>query len=156
MSCFCVLEYLSRYTHRTAIGNQRIRAVTEDDVVFSVRADDQGGKRAVRLSGSEFVRRFMLQMLPTGIKRIRHYGVLASACKGDKLAQARLALDMPAPNPVALESAGEFLQRVARMDATLCPCCGLGRLRTVAVLPSPARLPAPGASGPLALCRGPP
>ncbi len=146
-----VLEYLSRYTHRTAIGNQRIRVITEDDVVFSVRADDQGGKRTVRLDGTEFVRRFMLHVLPTGIKRIRHYGVLASACKGRKLEAARLALAMPASNPVALESAGEFLQRVARMDATLCPCCALGHLRTVAVLQSPARLPAP-----LALCRGPP
>jgi hypothetical protein len=151
-----VLAYLSRYTHRTAIGNQRIRSVTEQSVAFSVRADDKGGKRNIRLGGPEFVRRFLLHVLPTGIKRIRHYGVLASACKGQKLEAARLALAMPTPNPVALESAVEFLQRVARMDATLCPCCGLGHLRTVAVLQSPARLPAPGATGPLALCRGPP
>ena len=154
-----VLEYLSRYTHRTAIGNQRIRAITEDDVVFTVRAETQGGKRTVRLDGPEFVRRFMLHVLPTGIKRIRHYGVLASACKGQKLEAARLALAMPASNPVAIESAGEFLQRVARMDAQQCPCCGRGQLRTVAVLPSPTRLPAPGAADPAgsqALCRGPP
>ena len=154
-----VLEYLSRYTHRTAIGNQRIRAVTEQSVVFSVRADDKGGKRHVRLGGAEFVRRFLLHVLPTGIKRIRHYGVLASACKAQKLAQAREALQMPTPNPVAIESAGEFLQRVARMDAQQCPCCGRGRLRTVAVLRSPTRLPAPGAvdpARPAALCRGPP
>ena len=154
-----VLEYLSRYTHRTAIGNQRIRAVTEQSVVFSVRADDKGGKRHVRLGGAEFVRRFLLHVLPTGIKRIRHYGVLASACKAQKLAQAREALQMPTPNPVAIESAGEFLQRVARMDAQQCPCCGRGRLRTVVVLPSPRRLPAPGAvdpARPAALCRGPP
>ena len=108
-----VLEYLSRYTHRTAIGNQRIR----------------------------------------------HYGVLASACKGQKLEAARLALAIPASNPVAIESAGEFLQRVARMDAQQCPCCERGRLRTVTVLPSPTRLPAPGAADPArpaALCRGPP
>ena len=151
-----VLEYLSRYTHRTAIGNERIKAVTERDVVFSARADDQGGKRTVRLAGAEFVRRFMAHILPTGIKRIRHYGVLASACKAQKLAQAREALKMPTPNPVALESAGEFLHRVARMDALKCPCCGRGPLRTVAVAPSPTRLPAPGQAGPLALCRGPP
>ena len=154
-----VLEYLSRYTHRTAIGNQRIRAITEDAVVFSVRAETQGGKRTVRLDGPEFVRRFMLHVLPTGIKRIRHYGVLASACKAQKLAQAREALQMPTPNPVALESAGEFLHRVACMDVAKCPCCGRGQLRTVAVLPSPTRLPAPGAvdpARPAALCRGPP
>ena len=154
-----VLEYLSRYTHRTAIGNQRIRAIEGQGVVLSVRADDKGGKRNVRLDGVEFVRRFLLHVLPTGIKRIRHYGVLASACKGHKLEAARLALAMPASNPLALESAGEFLQRVARIDAALCPCCGRGRLRTVALLPSSARLPAPGAvdpAEPAALCRGPP
>ncbi len=155
-----VLEYLSRYTHRTAIGNQRIRAVNEHGVVFSVRADDKGGKRNIRLDGTEFVRRFLLHVLPTGIKRIRHYGVLASACKGRKLAAARLALAMPASNPVALESAGEFVQRVARMNAAVCPCCGQGRLRTVAVLASPARLPAPGREAtmdaPVPQGRGPP
>ena len=151
-----VLEYLSRYTHRTAIGNQRIRAVNEQGVAFTTRADDQGGKRTVRLNGAEFVRRFLLHVLPTGIKRIRHYGVLASACKGAKLAQARQALAMPVPNPAALESAGEFLRRVARIDAAQCPCCGLGRMRVVQVLPGPARLPAPGQGAPTPDCRGPP
>lgn len=151
-----VLEYLSRYTHRTAIGNERIRAVGEKGVVFTVRADDQGGKRTVRLDGTEFVRRFMLHILPTGIKRIRHYGVLASACKAARLAQARQALAMPAPNPAALESAGEFMQRVARLDVLRCPCCASGRLRRVAVLPALARLPTPGQTAPTPECRGPP
>ena len=151
-----VLEYLSRYTHRTAIGNQRIRAVDGQGVVFSVRADAKGGKRMVRLDGAEFVRRFLLHVLPTGIKRIRHYGVLASACKGAKLAQARQALAMPAPNPTALESAGEFLRRVARIDAAQCPCCKQGLLRVVQVLSAPACLPGPGQGAPTPDCRGPP
>ena len=151
-----VLEYLSRYTHRTAIGNQRIRAVGERDAVFTVRADEHGGKRTVRLVGAEFVRRFLLHVLPTGIKRIRHYGVLASACKGPKLAQARQALAMPAPNPAAQESAGEFLRRVSRIDAARCPCCALGRLRVVQVLSAPACLPAPGQGASTPDCRGPP
>jgi hypothetical protein len=80
-----VLEYLSRYTHRTAISNERIRAVNANEVAFNVRADEKGGKRLMRLQGEEFVRRFMLHVLPTGIKRIRHYGVLASSCKKVKL-----------------------------------------------------------------------
>jgi hypothetical protein len=151
-----VLEYLSRYTHRTAIGNERIRAVGERDVVFTVRADDKGGKRTLRLDGAEFVRRFLLHVLPTGIKRIRHYGVLASSCKGCKLAQARQALAMPASNPVALESAGEFLRRVSHIDAARCPCCMQGRLRVVQVLPGPAHLPAPGQNARPPDCRGPP
>ena len=151
-----VLEYLSRYTHRTAIGNERIRALTDDSVVFSVRADDRGGKRQVRLGGPQFVGRFMQHILPTGIKRIRHYGVLASACKVTQLAQARAALAMPAPSPQALESATEFLARVARVDAQRCPCCAAGTLRVVQTLTGPQRLPAAGVAAPVAACRGPP
>ena len=151
-----VLEYLSRYTHRTAIGNQRIHAVDAQGVRFSVRADDKGGKRTVRLDGTEFVRRFLLHVLITGIKRIRHYGVLAPACKAVELAQARQALQMPAANPAARESACVFLSRVARIDAAQCPCCGIGRLLIVAVLPSPARLPVPGEAAPAPRERGPP
>ena len=81
-----VLEYLSRYTHRTAISNERLRSVTAEEVTFTVRADVCGAKRLVRLPGAEFERRVLLHMLPTGLKRIRHYGVLASSCKAVKLA----------------------------------------------------------------------
>ncbi len=137
------LEYLSRYTHRTAIGNERIQAVTEREVVFSARADDRGGKRTVRLEGAEFVRRFMQHILPTGIKRIRHYGVLASACKGEALARSRAALGMPAPSGQALECATGFLKRVARVDAQQCPCCASGRLAVVESLAGQKRLPEP-------------
>ena len=82
--------------HRTAISNERMVAITEREVVLSVRADDAGHKRRIRLPGTEFIRRFMRHVLPKGIKRIRHYGLLASACKTTRLAQARQALDMPA------------------------------------------------------------
>lgn len=149
------LEYLSRYTHRTAIGNERIRAITPHEVAFSVRADDKGGKRTVRLGGPEFVRRFLLHILPTGVKRIRHYGVLASGCKADRLALARAALNMPAPSPQAVACAQDFMARVARIDVLLCPCCKRARLRSVVQLAGLQRLPAPGFSvGPA--CRGPP
>lgn len=138
-----VLEYLSRYTHRSAISNERIRAITTDEVVFNVRANTQGGKRKERLCGTEFVRRYLLHVLPTGIKRIRHYGVLASSCKGAKLQAAREALHLPQVTPEAAESASEFMARVAKVDVDLCPCCAVGRLRVVQVLPSPRRLPLP-------------
>ena len=150
-----VLEYLSRYTHRTAISNERIRTVSEREVAFTVRSDDKGGKRLERLQGTEFVRRFMLHVLPTGIKRIRHYGVLASACKAVKLQAARLALQMPAASPQAIESAKAFMARVARIDVRLCPCCKVGTLRVIAVLAGLGRLPAP-ASTLLPQNRGPP
>ena len=143
-----VLEYLSRYTHRTAIGNERMRSVSESAVTFSVRADDHGGKRNIRIDGTEFVRRFLVHVLPTGIKRIRHYGVLASACKADKLGAARQALQMPALNPRAIECAQAFMVRVTSIDVSACPCCKVGRLHVAAVLVGQTRLPAPHAQGP--------
>ena len=150
-----VLEYLSRYTHRTAISNERIRSISDKEVAFTVRGDDKGGKRLIRLDGIEFVRRYLLHILPTGIKRIRHYGVLACSCKADKLKAARLALLVPLSNPQALESAHAFMARVAKMDVKLCPCCGVGLLQTTAVLPGSRQLPAPGANV-LPRGRGPP
>ena len=150
-----VLEYLSRYTHRTAISNERIRAVSEREVAFSVRANDKGAKRLERLPGTEFVRRFLLHILPTGVKRIRHYGVLASACKGVKLPAAQLALQVPAANPQAIESAKGFMARVAKIDVALCPCCKVGRLRTIAVLAGLGRLPGPHSTVAPHIC-GPP
>jgi hypothetical protein len=151
-----VLEYLSRYTHRTAISNERIHSVGAQQVVFKVRGDDQGGKCWVRLSGVEFVRRFLLHVLPKGVKRIRHYGVLAAGCKAVKLAQARAALAMPAPSPLAQESAAAFMHRIKALEVLQCPCCGLGRLKIIQTVPAPARLPAPGCQVQAHGCRGPP
>ena len=108
-----------------------------------MRADDKGGKRLERLEGAEFVRRFLQHVLPSGIKRIRHYGVLASSCKAKKLNAARLALPMSAINPQGAESAQAFLARVSSVDATLCPCCKLGRLHVGATLQGQRQLPAP-------------
>jgi hypothetical protein len=141
-----VLEYLSRYTHRTAIGNERIRAISADQVAFTVRADEHGGKRIVNLDGAEFVRRILLHVLPTGIKRIRHYGILASACKKVKLGAARLALNMPVINRQALESAQAFMTRVALIDVLLCPCCKTGKLHVIETLQGCRQLPIPGSA----------
>jgi len=89
------------------------------------------------------VRRFLAHVLPTGIKRIRHYGVLASSCKRVKLSAARTALQMPLPNPQAMESVQGFMVRVVRIDVSLCPCCKVGRLHVIAVLQGQARLATP-------------
>ena len=149
-----VLDYLSRYTHRTAIGNERIKAMTKNEVVFTVRANDAGGKRKVRLPGTEFIGRFLLHILPTGIKRIRHYGVLASASKGIKLTQAQAALHMPVPNARAIESAQDFMVRVAKIDVVRCPRCSK-RMRVVAQLAGLTHLPTPACTG-MPTNRGPP
>ena len=150
-----VLDYLSRYTHRTAISNERIRWISDSEVAFAVRADDKGGKRVQKLDGQEFVRRFLQHVLPSGCKRIRHYGVLASSCKAVKLNAARLALQAPALNPQAVESAQAFMARVSKVDVDLCPCCKLGRLHVSARLQGQSQLPAPLSEVP-AHNRGPP
>ena len=145
-----VLQYLSRYTHRSAIGNERIRSITPREVAFSARAKasadgphgKQGKKRTVHLAGLEFVGRFLQHILPSGLKRIRHYGLLANP-NGYKLPRAKAALGMPAPNPVAKESAQDFMARVAQIDASQCPACERGRLHVVQTCQGHKRLPDP-------------
>ena len=113
-------------------------------MVFSVRADERGGKRLMKLPGQEFVRRFLLHVLPAGIKRVRHYGVLVNGCKKTQFAQARRALGQAPPNRPALEAARAFVQRVSRVDFLCCPHCHSGTLRVVQTLAPAGRLPAPG------------
>ena len=112
-------------------------------MAWRVRADPHGGKRIVKLDGVEFVRRFVRHVLPTGIKRISHYGLLAPAAKRIGLAKVRVALAMPVLNALAIESVQVFMQRVAQQDIAQCPMCRHGRLRAVAVLPALKRLPDP-------------
>lgn len=135
-----VLAYLGRYTHRVAISNERIVAIDGDEVVFRVRADPTSGKkRSVRLDGATFIARFLLHVLPSGFKRIRHYGLLAAKHKAQRLAAARLALAAPPPDPVVIESVAQFMQRVAHIDATACAHCGKGHFVAIeALLPLPA------------------
>lgn len=148
-----MLDYLARYTHRTAIGNKRLVAVDGDKVRLRVRADDSGGKRIIALDGQQFIARLLQRVLPPGFKRIRHYELLAPAAKAERLALARRALAMPAPNPQAREDAQAFMRRVAAIEIECCPHCKVGRWRVI------EQLPANRAAIALSLqpaCRGPP
>ena len=142
-----VLEYLSRYTHRVAISNERILGIDGETVRFRVR-DAQHGKRTVCLPASTFIGRFLRHVLPQGFKRIRHYGLLGSAHKAAHLAAARAALNAPIPEPAVIESVAAFLKRVERFEWLCCPHCQQGRF---AVLQGIA--PTPRTSPPM---RGPP
>ena len=148
-----VLDYLSRYTHRTAIGNERLVGVDGHRVRFKVRADQAGAKRTVALDAQQFIGRFLQHVLPPGFKRIRHYGLLAPAAKTERLALARQLLAMPAANPQAREDAQAFMRRVAAIDIACCPHCRLGHWRLMQELP--ADRSALGSIVPVA-CRGPP
>jgi hypothetical protein len=118
-----VLDYLSRYTHRTAISHERLVSVRDNGVRLRVRREGRGGCKVVRIDGAEFVGRFLQHVLPAGFKRIRHYGLLAPAHKTRRLTEARAALAMPAPNPIAQETVASFMQRVARFEIDRCPHC---------------------------------
>ena len=122
-----VLDYLARYTHRVAISNERIVGMDEHNIHFKVRDSANGNKkRRCTLPTATFIDRFLLHILPSGFKRIRHYGLLGPAGKAVKLAQARTALLAPEPDPVIVETVADFLRRVERLNWTRCRCCQTG------------------------------
>lgn len=148
-----VLEYLARYTHRTAIGNERLVAIKDAQVLMRVRADSTGGKRVMAMPGTQFIGRLLQHVLPQGFKRIRHYGLLAPAAKTARLHMARQLLAMPAANPAARQDAQAFMRRVAAIEITRCPHCPTGRWlvveqRAANPMARKALVPTP--------CRGPP
>jgi hypothetical protein len=115
-----VLAYLARYTHRVAISNRRLIAADAKAVTFKVkdyRIDGPGRYKTMTLDAHEFIRRFLIHVLPKGFHRIRHYGLLASGVKVDNLALARKLLDVAAPKPEDAAS-----DPAAPVEP--CPCCG--------------------------------
>lgn len=119
-----VLEYLGRYTHRVAISNERLLEVGAERVRL----------RVIELPSDVFIARFLQHVLPTGYKRIRHYGLLGPAAKAAGLAAARAALDAPPPPPSAPESVEAFMRRVAKVEWGRCPRCGTGTFVVVEVI----------------------
>jgi hypothetical protein len=146
-----VLDYLSRYTHRTAIGNERLLGIEDGCVCLRVRKEC-AGRRSVAVEGCEFLARFLQHVLPPGFKRIRHYGLLAPATKQVRLASARALLRMPQPNPIALEGAIAFMRRVAALEIARCPRCANGQWRVIRERGADRNLLAQVPP----LCRGPP
>ena len=122
------LEYLSRYTHSVAISNWRIVSVEEGKVSFRWKdyRDDEREK-IMTLDAEEFIRRFLLHVLPAGLVRIRHYGVLANGRREKRLAEWR---ELLAAKPVAVESEKtEMAEQVEKEGPDeQCPCCGKGRM----------------------------
>ena len=124
-----VLAYLSRYTHRVAIANSRLIAVDEQGVTFQFkdyRAKGRCRYKPMTLPVEEFMRRFLLHVLPTGFHRIRHYGLLANAARRDNLARARALLAAPLSPLIAVPVSTAAPGAADRLsdDARRCPCCG--------------------------------
>jgi putative transposase/transposase-like zinc-binding protein len=144
-----VLRYLGRYTHRIAIGNERLRAHCRGSVSFSYRDRKHGGRRKrIRLPGSEFTRRFLLHVVPRRFVRVRHYGLLANGVKRSRLTLARSQLNSrvaPRPSPAKAETWQDTYRRLLGRDPRQCPQCHAGRLVVVAVIP-PSSTPASSAA----------
>ena len=123
-----VLAYLSRYTHRVAIANSRLIACDRNSVTFrwkDYRAEGRDRHKVMTLATAEFIRRFLIHVLPHGFHRIRHYGLLASGTRAGNIARARELLDVPAAQP-------EVTGAAVDPGKPICPCCG-GRMIIIVV-----------------------
>jgi len=138
-----VLAYLGRYTHRIAISNQRILALHDGQVSFRWRDyADRDRSKVMLLSAEEFLRRFLLHVVPAGFQRIRHFGLLANRRRTPALSRCRELLHAPAPPPPPpRETAVAIVHRLTGRDLTQCLVCHEGTLRVLCLL-------APGAPGP--------
>jgi hypothetical protein len=127
-----VLRYLARYTHRVAITNRRLLACRDGQVTFRWK-DYQRGKRqrTMTLEAGEFLRRFLLHVLPPGFQRIRHYGLFANGVRKVKLPLCRRVLEQASLRPPAVNTASEAAQPVPpRLPrSNVCPACHVGQMQ---------------------------
>jgi hypothetical protein len=134
-----VLDYVGRYTHRVAISNNRLVDIDNDQVRFQWKDYRHHDRvKAMTLSADEFIRRFLLHVLPPGFQRIRYYGFLGSRTRQEKLAHCRRLLSMPSAAPAAATSVeGDYRDRYEDLTGSSlrqCPRCQHGRMKLVAIL----------------------
>jgi hypothetical protein len=134
-----VLDYLSRYTHRVAISNHRLRGLEDGRVTFDYRdRRDHDRLKQLTLPATEFIRRFLLHVVPQGFCRIRHYGFLGNRHKEERLARCRALLGQPlATVPERPRESADLLLQLTGIDVTRCPHCAAGRMVQVERLPGP-------------------
>jgi hypothetical protein len=128
-----VLAYLARYTHRVAISNRRLIRADAGNVTFKVknyRVEGPGRYTTMTLATHEFIRRFLMHVLPKGLHRIRHYGLFANGNRAANLARMRELLEVAVPEPKPCD-AGGAMSPEPRFPP--CPCCG-GRMRVTLIV----------------------
>jgi hypothetical protein len=132
-----VLDYLGRYTHRVALSNDRILSVENGQVTFTYRdRKDKDRLKSMPLDAQEFIRRFLLHVLPEGFVRVRHFGFLANRSKKYALPQCRKLLGLnPALPEIPNQSAHDLLRELTGIDLSRCPRCQKGTMIVVGELP---------------------
>ncbi len=132
-----VLEYLGRYTHRVAISNNRIQSIDDGKVVFTYRDRANNNElKTMTVTAQEFIRRFLLHVLPEGFMKIRYFGFLSNKNKGEAIVLIRrfIGSDMKLPEKME-ENVIEMFLRLTGEDITCCPECKKGRMITTQRLP---------------------
>jgi predicted Zn-ribbon and HTH transcriptional regulator len=135
-----VLEYLGRYTHRVAISNNRIVSITNDKVTFTYKDRKRNDAvKSMTLDADEFIRRFLLHVLPRGFMKIRYFGFLANTNKKKCVPLLRKLIDPSARLPDKIsETVQEMMLRLTGEDITCCPQCKKGRMVKLRKLAKPA------------------
>ena len=143
-----VLDYVGRYTHRVAISNNRLLDIAEGKVSFCYKDyRHEAQQKTMTLQAEEFIRRFLLHVLPEGFQRIRYYGFLANRYRQQKLARCRDLLGTSQPEPAASKVNKDYRDRYEELTGSTlwqCPVCHQGRMLMIEILPrSPHRHLAP-------------
>ena len=135
-----VLEYLGRYTHRVAISNNRIVSILNGKVTFTYRDRKKKETREMTVEADEFIRRFLLHILPRGFMKIRYFGFLAHKNKKKAIPILRKLINPDAKLPVQIkETIQEMMLRLTGTDITCCPKCKKGKMTLIKKLPKPNR-----------------
>jgi hypothetical protein len=135
-----VLQYLGRYTHRVAISNNRLLEFSDGAVTFAWKDyRHESRHKTMRLDAQEFMRRFLLHVLPSGFQRIRHYGLLANRYRKVKLDHCRQLLGTPAPVLALSDAPMDYRDRYQRLTGVSlrdCPHCGRGQMVRIESFPA--------------------
>jgi hypothetical protein len=140
-----VLDYVGRYTHRVAISNDRLFDLRNGEVRFRWKDyRDHNRQKTMALTADEFIRRFLLHVLPDGFQRIRYYGFLGNRYRKQKLERCRLLLGMPEKKAPESEPSSDYrdcYEKLTGLSLWQCPVCHQGRMRIIGILESALKHP---------------
>ena len=127
-----VIEYLGRYTNKVCISNNRILNIDDGNVAFKWRDYRDGKEKVMSISAEEFIRRFLMHILPSGFMKIRYYGLWSNRNRGTKLKQCQKAVDYICKKARFKElRAVEIIKILTGKDVTICPSCQKGKMKTI-------------------------